>query len=670
LRAGGAHIRTTPDALTFVRERLRRLLDNKRAAEYCGLSSHLRESLARLGAAAQSSEDHDAYRQISQEFEEFALQIAWLSRNQRALDERLDGIEHSLLFRIIRWPGARYVQIRNWLSSWLLRAGPEYQEWIRYEQQTLYPGSEEGLRQVSGFAQRPLISVVIAAHEARPAWLIEAIKSISGQIYSGWELCIYADQAIDPAVTSYLSQLSRAGAAIRVVQSAGWSGKSAALNAACSAATGDYVGFVDQHDVLSPYALFYVAQALQRVRPALLYSDEDGLSADGRRYNPLFKPAWSPDLLISTMYLSHFLVVSRAAFDALGGFRSAYDGSRELDLCLRLTESSEPVIHIPRILYHQRQDPDSGHLPSVDAVVIADAIERRKWNAKVAEGLSRDTFRIERATNRLISIIICSRSPKLLENVLRSIRKKTIYPRYEVIVAEHCPHGKNPEMARLATEYGCVQISIQGPFNFSTINNKASEHANGEILAFLNDDVEPLRSDWLSNLCGPLELEEIGVVGAKLLYPSGAVQHAGVVVGIGDGAGHVNRNRYRGVYWKWIDQTRNVSAVTGACLAIRLEAFRRLNGFDPIFPENYNDVDLCLRVREAGYRIVYEPTALLRHYEGQTRRLIVRYDERERFYSRWRRSIESSDPGYNPNLSLGENALLNFAGLNRNLDAR
>jgi GT2 family glycosyltransferase len=207
-------------------------------------------------------------------------------------------------------------------------------------------------------------------------------------------------------------------------------------------------------------------------------------------------------------------------------------------------------------------------------------------------------------------------------------------------------------MAAIAAEYECTRVPVSGPFNFSGINNAASEYAKGEILVFLNDDVEPLQAEWLYCIASGLEVEAVGIVGAKLLYPSGAIQHAGVVVGMGDGAGHVNRYKYRGDYWRWVDETRNVSAVTGACLGIRAELFRRLGGFDADFPNNYNDVDLCLRVREAGYRVVYEPGALLRHYEGQTRKLYVDYAEREKFYLRWRQILERPDPHYNPAILL------------------
>ncbi len=638
-----------------------------------GLYDRMRSNLARLGAATtQSTEDLEVLGQIHRDLEEIELRLSWLRRGQRSIDERLEKIERSLLFRIVRWPGARYAYIRNLMDRRLLNSDSEYRKWLTYERGSLFPGREECLTRIEGFAHRPLISIALVAHDSRPGRLQEAVRSVTGQVYSSWELCICADGAIDTPTLAWLVELSRPGGPVRVVRHDSSMGISAGLNSACAMATGEYIGFLNQDDILSPHALFYVAEGLQKISPAILYSDEDCLSADGRRTDPLFKPAWSPDLLNATMYLSHFLVTSREAFNAAGGFRSEYDGAEDFDLCLRITESDARVAHIPRILYHRRKEAgQTPQIPDAAEKAIKDAIRRRKWNVEIVDGLSPDSFRISRATDRPVSMVICSRSPKLLGNALRSIRSTTSYSAYEIIVAEHCPDGEDPRMARLAAAYDCVRIPVHGPFNFSRINNAAAERATGDILLFLNDDVEPLRANWLSSVASHLELEEIGIVGAKLLYPSGAIQHAGVVVGMGDGAGHVNRNKYTGVYWKWIDQTRDVGAVTGACLAIRAELFRRLGGFDASFPNNYNDVDLCLRAREEGYRVVYEPAALLRHYEGQTRELYVDYDERERFYARWHRIVESGDPYYSPNLSSeGEEAFLNFSAARQTLEAR
>ena len=614
----------------------------------------MRDNLARLGEGApRSPRDNEILDQVYRDLGQIELQLSWLHRGQRSIDERLAKIEQSLFFRLLRWPGARYAHIRNLGARWLRRSDSQYREWVAYERRALLPGKDECLRRFSAFPRQPRITIVLRVSEPNLEALTASVESVTGQVYPCWELCICVDENPDSALLAYVDELVRAEGRIRAIRHAATAGTSGSLNAACSLANGEYIGFVQQGDVLSPYALFYVAEAVQDHAAALIYSDEDTLGADGQRTDPVFKPAWSPELLLATMYLSHFLVVSHEAFGVASGFRGVCDGAEYLDLCLRVTEAHERVTHIPRILYHARQRPSGAFVGSRSAVrkALNDAVHRRKWNAAVVVGASPDTFRVRHDTKRPTSIIICSRSPKLLRSVLKSVRSKTTYSAYEVIVAEHCPDGENPEMAAIAAEYDCTRVPVSGPFNFSGINNAASEYARGEILVFLNDDVDPLQAEWLSCIASGLEVDAVGIVGAKLLYPSGAIQHAGIVVGMGDGAGHVNRYKYRGDYWRWVDETRDVSAVTGACLGIRAELFRRLGGFDADFPNNYNDVDLCLRVREKGYRVVYEPGALLRHYEGQTRKLYVDYAEREKFYLRWHRVIEEGDPYYSPGLT-------------------
>jgi glycosyltransferase involved in cell wall biosynthesis len=294
---------------------------------------------------------------------------------------------------------------------------------------------------------------VIAVHAPRAGWLREAIASVVGQIYSSWELCIYVDGTTDPVILDYLDGLSPPDSLIRVVRHDSPKGISAALNSACALAR-EYICFLNQDDVLSPYALFSLAEALQTRSASLFYADEDRLSAAGSRTDPLFKPAWSPDLLISTMYLSGFLAVSREAFSAAGGFRREYEGSHVFDLCLRLTDSDNRVAHIPRILYHRRQRSEAqANTHATVAKAIQDAMQRRNRDSEIVEGAFPSTFRIKQATDRLISIVICTRSPRLLRNVLRTIRSTTSYPAYEIFVVEHCPQGENPAIQRLASEY-------------------------------------------------------------------------------------------------------------------------------------------------------------------------------------------------------------------------
>ena len=260
-----------------------------------------------------------------------------------------------------------------------------------------------------------------------------------------------------------------------------------------------------------------------------------------------------------------------------------------------------------------------------------------------------------------ITLIICSRSAKLLNRSLQAIRKRTDYPHWQTVVVQHVT-GDDAAMEDVLKRHRVKRVRYEGNFHFSQMNNLGAEAADGDILVFLNDDVEPLVSSWLALLAAQAQRPEVGIVGAKLVYPSGSIQHAGIVIGISDGCGHPGRGTYGPPYWNWLDLTRDVSAVTGACLAIRREVFRQLGGFDELFPVNYNDTDLCLRARRAGYRVVLEPAALLRHYECQTRRGGVEFSERDNWYARWSSELDQGDPFYSRNLTtIGEDVRLRLS---------
>jgi len=249
-----------------------------------------------------------------------------------------------------------------------------------------------------------------------------------------------------------------------------------------------------------------------------------------------------------------------------------------------------------------------------------------------------------------VSIVTCSCQPRRLRRFLRVLRKRTDYANLEMVIVQHKTSDAFG-VESVLREWHCVRVPYEGPFNFALMNNMGASLAQGEVLVFMNDDVEPLSDDWLAFMVAQAQRGDVGAVGAKLVYPSGAIQHAGVVIGIMDGAGHPGRHLRSASHWRWLHMTRNVSAVTGACLAVRRGVFQQLGGFDYSFPENYNDVDFCLRAREAGYQVIYEAAAVLRHYEARSRVAVVRYDERENFHKRWGGLIGAGDPFYNANLT-------------------
>jgi cellulose synthase/poly-beta-1,6-N-acetylglucosamine synthase-like glycosyltransferase len=266
----------------------------------------------------------------------------------------------------------------------------------------------------------------------------------------------------------------------------------------------------------------------------------------------------------------------------------------------------------------------------------------------VEDGDTPGTFHLRRrvAGSPLVSVIICSRNQAQVERMLSKLDKHTEYRNFEVVLIEHRTGGPAFDLARLSKRVGAplIHLPFTGGFNFAAMNNLGAKSANGTLLFFLNDDVAPLRGDWLERLAAHLQREEVGAVGAKLLYPSGAIQHAGIALGMMDGVGHPGRGLFRSDLFPWIDYTRNVSAVTGACLGVRRAIFEEIGGFDEVFSVNYNDVDLCLRVRELGYEVIYDASARMVHQESASRTGGTRLRERVNFCSRWLTKLESADP--------------------------
>ena len=585
-------------------------------------------------------------------------------RHYAELERRLLDIENSRFLRTLQWPGRFLGDWKGRLGQLLLHSpwhplylklvnphftADRYRLWVESE---LAPGERRRTRE-------PLISLILPVHNPQRDWLEAAVASVLDQTYGCWQLCVCDDASAQDWVAEHFAGLMSTEPRIRFVRSSERLGISGALNRAGELASGEYTGFLDQDDMLAPHALDCVAQAIQDSQPDLLYSDEDYLDNQGRRVQPIFKPAFSPDLLRCGMYLGHLLVVRTRTLRELGWFRAGYDGSQDYDLALRLAARTAAIRHIPRVLYHWRRHPDSTALdaaakPYTQAAglrALSETVTRRDALAVVTAGASPNTYRVRWPVPAGLraSLIVCSRNAKLLKRCLEAIDKHTAHAHRELVIVQHRA-GDIPAMDRLLDACACVRVPYTGPFNFAAMNNLGSRHATGDVLVFMNDDVEPLESEWLTAMLAHAIRREVGAVGAKLVYPSGAIQHAGIVIGIMEGAGHLHRNTFGSPYWNWLPFTRNVSAVTGACLAIRKSVFEELGGFDESFPVNYNDVDLCLRARQAGYEAIVEPAALLRHYECQSRQAGVRLEERYLFEQRWAACLERGDPFYSPHL--------------------
>jgi GT2 family glycosyltransferase len=586
-------------------------------------------------------------------------------RHYTEIEERLLAIENSRFIRLLQLPGRIFGDWKGRLGHLLLHSPlhPLYLKLLKphaaMKRYRLWVESE-GAPVERKLGRQPLISIILPVRNPHRGWLEAAVESVLRQSYGCWQLCVCDDGSDQDWVAEYFNAQSAAEPRIQFVRCREAMGISGASNRAGELARGEYTGFLDQDDVLAPHALYSVAEAVQDEQPTLIYSDEDYLDVQGSRAQPIFKPAFSPDLLFCGMYLGHFLIVRTERLRQLGWLRPEFDGSQDYDLALRLSAQSAVVRHIPRVLYHWRQHPnstalDAGAKPFTHAAglkALSEAVARRDAGAVVTSGTFPNTYRVRWpcAAGIKASLVICSRNAVLLKRCLEAVMRRTSYANREVVIVHHRV-GDIAAMERLIGSSGCVRADFQGPFDFAAMNNLGARHATGEVLVFINDDVQPLAPEWLEALLAHACRREVGVVGAKLLYRSGAIQHAGITIGILEAAGHLHRNTFGAEFWNWLPFTRNVSAVTGACLAIRKSVFEQLAGFDELFPVNYNDVDLCLRAREAGYEVIIEPAAVLRHYECQSRLAGVRLKERYLFEKRWAAQLERGDPFYSPHLN-------------------
>ncbi len=495
---------------------------------------------------------------------------------------------------------------------------------------------EEARRIAEGWAWRPTISVVMVTRD--PELVAEAVASVSGQVYQNWQLCIAIDESRASRILPEIQKLAPDARVSRTVVSG-----AGAPRAARALATGDYVTILEENAVLAPLALYRVVEALQTEEYELIYSDEDSLDPALGRVDPLFKPAWSPELSLSELYPGNLLVYKSGGLDKVGDVTAVNTRDFVRSLVRGASKRATRAHHIPRILCHSRT-------------------ARRSESAMLfSEYHDAASGAIARAPARQnTTAIVCSRSAALLERCLASIRTTAGDAIRQVVVVAHEETGPNPGLRRAIDRSGAVLVPYGGRFDFASMNNLAVERATEPNLLFLNDDVYARRKGWAEMLADRVTREEIGIAGAVLWYPEGILQHAGITVGISDGVGHTGRNMKQTKLWPWLSMTRNVSAVTGACLAIRASLFRQMGGFDREFPNNYNDIDLCFRVRREGYEIVCVPVPGLIHDECQSRPGVVRFQERYAFYRRWSETLSRPDPYYSPSLTPTEHIALNL----------
>ena len=508
----------------------------------------------------------------------------------------------------------------------------------------------------------PLISVITPLFNINPRLLIESGASLFRQSYPNWEWCLLVPPSSDILSQKLLHQINELGGPCRVLSQQNDS-LSQMLNRALEASTGEMVCFLSAGDLLDREALAMMSAILTQGYD-LVYSDEDKFDDNsGRRVAPAFKPDWSPEYLRGTMYISHGVMMRRDLARRIR-FNPDYDGVQHFEFMLRATEAGARVGHIPKVLYHMRKTveavvPNRGEnsdIESLQARAVNDQLQRLRLPARAETGLIPTRLKIvpqPRPIPPRISIVIPTKdAPELLSRCLESLYNHTSYPNYEAILVDN--QTTDSEALAIMRDYPVTRVQLPDPFNFSRANNIAAKSATGEYLVFLNNDTEIITSDWVDYLLYYAAQPDVGVAGALLLHENGTVQHAGVILGVGGTADHAMRgfSPKGDGYLGSLSCAREVSAITAACLMMRKSLFDELGGFDENFSTMYQDVDLCLRVRERGLRIIWTPRAILLHHESISRSKYYDTADRDRLLQRWDEVIKRGDPYYNPNLNL------------------
>ena len=526
------------------------------------------------------------------------------------------------------------------------------------------------------FLYRPKISIVIPLYRTPEKYLCEMIDSVLNQSYSNWELCLSDGSGEDSPLTQLLKQYEKKDSRIKVVYNNRQLHIAENTNEAIKIATGDFIAFSDHDDLLTPDAMFHVAKAVnENMELEVLYSDEDKVSAGNKFMQPHMKPDFNIDLLRTVNYICHLFVVKKTMIEKVGMLRPEFDGAQDYDFILRCVEATNRIYHIPRILYHWRffegstaENPES-KLYAFEAGkrAIEAHYERVGIRAEVVQGEFLGLYRTRyiRDKDPLVSILIPNKDhTDDLDRCIRSIEEKSTYHNYEYIIIEN-----NSDQEETFAYYKKLQeenpkahvVYWDGEFNYSAINNYGVSFANGEYLLLLNNDVEVINADWLEEMLGYCMRDDVGIVGARLYYPDDTIQHAGVVIGFGGIAGHAFVQQKRGTtgYCHRIICAQDYSAVTAACMMVKKSVFEEVGGLTEELKVAFNDVDFCMKVRQAGKLVVYNPYVELYHYESKSRGLedtpekVARFNsEIKKFSERWPEILKNGDPYYNPNLTL------------------
>jgi len=635
---------------------------------------------------------------LGQDLHEARVEIIRLDSHIKYQADELERLRKLLLIRGLLLPRRAYKKVRRVGGKILRRLGlkksavegaPEspsgpngtrlgsYGHWVE-EFGEPSPQRKQLLEQ--RFAQLgnlPSFSVVMPVFDPPPPFLRQAIESVRAQWYQNWELCIADDCSTNPEVHDILRQAQAEDPRIKVVFRQANGHISEATNSALELATGEFVALLDHDDLLAPHALSYVAQVVREESPdaGIIYFDEDKVDDDGNWIQPYFKPDFDPLLFLEQNYLVH-CVIRRALIEEVGNFNVGYEGAQDWDLILRVVEQLDPaqIVHVPHVLYHWRYHQNST-ASQIEAKPYAISAQERAVSEHLKRtGRSASLKRIEEIGHYqirwdlpedlpMVSIVIPTRDGKLLQKCLESLWEKTTYPKYEILLVDNGSEQEETLNFLKRNKHRLRVVRDERPFNYSALNNAAAKTAQGDYICLLNDDTEVISPDWLEEMVSQAMQPGVGVVGAKLYYSDGRVQHAGVLLGLGHHrgiAGHPFKT-WGGSdpgYFGLARLARSMSAVTAACMIVHRSVWDECGGLDEALVIAFNDVDFCLRVRERGYRIVWTPFAELYHHESVSRGSDDEPETRLRFETesafmrdRWGALLQK-DPAYNPNLTL------------------
>ena len=527
------------------------------------------------------------------------------------------------------------------------------------------------------FDYRPLISIVVPLFNTPYQFLSELVDSVKAQTYDHWELC-FADGSdnLSEKTAKYLQIAQESEPRIKYKKLDKNLGISGNTNAAIELSTGEYIALLDHDDLLHPSALFEVVKVINEQNADFIYTDEVTFSKKtSHAFNHHFKPDFSPDLLRSYNYICHLTVFSKKLTEVTGLFRSECDGSQDYDMILRLTEQAKKIVHIPRILYFWRASATSTandvaakpYTMTAAKKALADHLQRLGLKGTVSDAKIPTTYRIRYQLNGtpLVSILIPNMDHiDILDRCIQSIEKKSTYTNYEIIIIENNSRKDTTfEYYDFITgKYDNIRvIRWEGIFNYSAINNFAFQEAKGEYYVLLNNDIEIITPQWIEEMLMYVQRDDVGAAGALLYYPDDTVQHAGVILGIGGIAGHSHKHYRRGDpgYMSRLTLVQDLSAVTAACMMVKASVIREVNGLDEKLQVAFNDVDLCMKIRQKGYLIVFTPYAEAYHHESKSRgqentpEKVKRFNgEVQYFHDKWGYFEDHPDPYYNPNLTL------------------